>query len=104
MPVRPAGSPSSRLPRTPMWPLDNANIDSACAEQREVEAELPDVPWLDRDTALAGSPAVLRPGVQQLGELLDDHVCPVAAQAIPVPAVLDAIHADDDSSRLRGRQ
>ena len=31
MPGRPCGSPSSRLPRRPMWPLESANTDSVCA-------------------------------------------------------------------------
>ena len=53
VPARSLGSPSSRLPRTPMWPLDSANSDSVRASRSGSELRLPQLATARPGTRLA---------------------------------------------------
>ena len=63
MPGSPCGSPSSRLPRSPMWPLDSANTDSLWASSSRLQLGLADRPRLDRETT--GGRSRLRPAARR---------------------------------------
>ena len=76
----PCGSPSSRLPRSPMWPLDSANTDSRLGEQVEVEARSRGRATARPGRRLLGS----RDHREQLVEVLDDDVGAVR-RAAPRP-------------------
>src|SRR5690242_16704928 len=89
----PNGSPSSRLPRRPMWPLERANSDSDCASR-------PSSSWVSltdhgstgygRCTIIAAPPwASGRLRGDEVGEVGDDDVGAVRPQRV---RLADAVH------------
>ena len=76
MPGRPCGSPSSRLPRRPMWPLESAKTDSRLGEHVEVELGLAQRPRLDGEARVLDHAAS-----QQLGQILTTTSAPCSRSA-----------------------
>src|SRR3954453_17832996 len=91
------GSPSSRLPRSPMCPLDKANSDS-------VWASVPRSSAVSRSrhgsTGNAGCSIIngSRLAPEQLADILYDYIRTVLAQRFRLP---DAVHADDEPEAAR---
>src|SRR3954452_16482140 len=92
VPGRACGSPSSRLPRNPMCPLDKANSDS-------VGARVPRSSAVSRSRHGSTGNAVCsiisssRLAPEQLADILYDDIRTVFAQRFSLP---DAVHADDE--------
>ena len=76
MPGKPYGSPSSRLPRNPMCPLDNANSDSDCESKFRLSLVSR---TCHGSTGKASSVIIGNHALQQLGEVGYHNVGAVAA-------------------------
>src|SRR4051794_2855186 len=93
----PCGSPSSRLPRSPMWPLETVNSDSdwAMSPRSNRVSRMRQGSTGKRCCSITGCPrsrSILLRVAQEFLQIGDDDVRAVLAQGVGLP---DAVDPDD---------